>query len=307
LYYIGFLKHVTVFWGSSKLQDKCKILTSQDTGIGGGCYYELTIQLVSLLLTNMIVGQLKEVGLPYLMTHFSSLPCVKKKPEEEEKPKLPIWEEQAKLQDWAGTIDEYTEMVIQYGEVTLFAASFPPAPLLAVLNNIIEIRTDGFKMLTSITRPLYHAARDIGTWYQILEILGYIAVLTNCMLIAFTFSSIDITFNGNALYALIFGIVLEHVIIVLKFLIAIAVPDMPGDVQKALSRQNFIKESTLKAREGTLINYEWKDKWNDNDKEESSEDEPVDEEKKKKREKKLSKKRKSKKKEEKQSLKQEEV
>jgi hypothetical protein len=37
-------------------------------------------------------------------------------------------------------LDEYLEMVIQYGFVTLFVAAFPLAPFFALFNNIIEIR-----------------------------------------------------------------------------------------------------------------------------------------------------------------------
>jgi len=295
LYYIAFLKANTDFWGSG-LHDGCKIKwsTADNQTFGAGCLNELTIQLVSLLLTNMIIGQLKEVLIPYIISRIGLRQkkdpeaLEKEKEEQEKEDKRPEYEKQSKLQNFGGTMDEFTEMVIQYGQVTLFAASFPAAPLLAFLNNIIEIRTDGFKMLTSMSRPMFKGARDIGTWYQILEILGYIAVLTNCMLIAFDFSSIHILFNGNGLYALIFGIVLEHAIILLKFLIAIAVPDMPGDVKKELSRQNFIRDASIRAREDHLISTDWKDKWVDTEKEESSEDEGVDEDKKKRREKRKS-------------------
>lgn len=41
-------------------------------------------------------------------------------------------------------------------------AAFPLAPLLALLNNIIEIRLDAYKFVTQWRRPLASRAKDIG-------------------------------------------------------------------------------------------------------------------------------------------------
>ena len=38
------------------------------------------------------------------------------------------------------------EMVIQFGYCTLFVAAFPLAPLMAFVNNAIEIRVDAWKL-----------------------------------------------------------------------------------------------------------------------------------------------------------------
>ena len=41
-------------------------------------------------------------------------------------------------------------------------AAFPLAPLLALLNNIIESRLDAYKFVTQWRRPLASRAKDIG-------------------------------------------------------------------------------------------------------------------------------------------------
>eukprot|EP00329_Picozoa_sp_Boothbay-MS584-11_P000643 13177_6 len=41
-----------------------------------------------------------------------------------------------------GTFYDFKDVAIQFGYVTLFAASFPVAALFALCNNIFEIRSD---------------------------------------------------------------------------------------------------------------------------------------------------------------------
>lgn len=83
-------------------------------------------------------------------------------------------------------LDEYLEMVIQYGFVTLFVAAFPLAPLFAFVNNLMEIRVDANKYIFSLRRPLAQRAQDIGAWLNILQIITYVSVATNGLVIALT-------------------------------------------------------------------------------------------------------------------------
>uniref|UniRef100_A0A8C9L7P6 Anoctamin n=1 Tax=Pavo cristatus TaxID=9049 RepID=A0A8C9L7P6_PAVCR len=77
-------------------------------------------------------------------------------------------------------------LVLQFGFTTIFVAAFPLAPLLALLNNIIEIRLDAYKFVTQWRRPLASRAKDIGIWYGILEGIGILSVITNAFVIAVT-------------------------------------------------------------------------------------------------------------------------
>ena len=69
--------------------------------------------------------------------------------------------------------------VIQFGFVTLFVASFPLAPLLALINNMLEIRLDAWKLTTQFRRMVPQKAQDIGAWQPIMQGIAILAVVTN--------------------------------------------------------------------------------------------------------------------------------
>lgn len=70
-------------------------------------------------------------------------------------------------------------LVIQFGFITLFVASCPLAPLLALCNNIMEIRVDAWKFTTQFRRPVAAKARNIGAWEEILNSVAVLSVVTN--------------------------------------------------------------------------------------------------------------------------------
>uniref|UniRef100_A0A674F7X0 Anoctamin n=1 Tax=Salmo trutta TaxID=8032 RepID=A0A674F7X0_SALTR len=100
--------------------------------------------------------------------------------------KLQRYETDHFLEPFAGLTPEYMEMIIQFGFVTLFVASFPLAPLFALLNNIIEIRLDAKKFVAELRRPVAARAKDIGIWYNLLRAVAKVAVIINAFVISFT-------------------------------------------------------------------------------------------------------------------------
>ena len=69
--------------------------------------------------------------------------------------------------------------MLQYGFVTIFVAAFPLAPMFALLNNVLEMRLDARKILNLHRRPVAQRVKDIGVWYNILDCLGKLSVVTN--------------------------------------------------------------------------------------------------------------------------------
>ena len=57
---------------------------------------------------------------------------------------------------------------------------------MCLINNVIEIRTDAYKYITQMQRPIGQQASDIGIWYKILEGMTYLSVMFNAFTIALT-------------------------------------------------------------------------------------------------------------------------
>ncbi|XP_028440462.1 anoctamin-1 isoform X1 [Perca flavescens] len=154
----------------------------------GGCLMELCIQLsITMLGKQLIQNNLFEIGVPKLKKLIRYIRSKQGAFQEEERQKkLQRYEADHFLEPFAGLTPEYMEMIIQFGFVTLFVASFPLAPLFALLNNIIEIRLDAKKFVTELRRPVAARAKDIGIWYNLLRGVANVAVIINAFVISFT-------------------------------------------------------------------------------------------------------------------------
>uniref|UniRef100_A0A3Q3X4J6 Anoctamin n=1 Tax=Mola mola TaxID=94237 RepID=A0A3Q3X4J6_MOLML len=153
-----------------------------------GCLMELCIQLcITMLGKQLIQNNLFEIGIPKLKKLLRRRKSdLDSKREEELNKNLQCHEKDHFLGPFVGLSPEYMEMIIQFGMVTLFVASFPLAPLFALLNNIIEIRLDAKKFVMEMRRPIAAKAKDIGIWYNLLRGLSKVAVIVNAFVIAFT-------------------------------------------------------------------------------------------------------------------------
>ncbi|XP_052007965.1 anoctamin-1-like [Xyrauchen texanus] len=157
----------------------------------GGCLIEVCIQLGIIMLGKQLIqNNVFEIAIPKLKKMYRAYKEEKEGAEDEDdkdsKREPQRWDLDYDLEPYEGLSPEYMEMVIQYGFVTLFVASFPLAPVFALLNNVIEIRLDAAKFATEIRRPDAVSAKEIGIWYNILSGISKFAVITNAFVISFT-------------------------------------------------------------------------------------------------------------------------
>ncbi|XP_031756252.1 anoctamin-5 isoform X3 [Xenopus tropicalis] len=148
-----------------------------------GCLIELTTQLTIVMAGKQIWGNIQEAFVPWTWNWLK-----RRKARNHPQNLYSRWEHDGDLQTFGGLglFNEYLEMVVQFGFITLFVASFPLAPLLALLNNILEIRVDSWKLTTQFKRPVAAKAHSIGVWQEILNGIAILSVVTNAFIVAFT-------------------------------------------------------------------------------------------------------------------------
>ncbi|XP_057612456.1 anoctamin-5 [Chionomys nivalis] len=267
-----------------------------------GCLIELTTQLTIIMIAKQLYTNVYEACQPLVFNWWR-----RRRARTNSEKLYSRWEQDHDLQPFGqlGLFYEYLETVIQFGFVTLFVASFPLAPLFALINNIMEIRVDAWKLTTQYRRPVAAKAHSIGVWQDILYGMAIISIATNAFIVAFTSDIIPrlvyfYAYSSNSTEPLsgyvnnslsvfliadfpnntapmekkdfttcryrdyrnppdhenkyvhnmqfwhvlaakmAFIIVMEHIVLLFKFLLAWMIPDVPKDVTEKIKREKLM-------------------------------------------------------------------
>ncbi|KAF4107720.1 anoctamin-8 isoform X2 [Onychostoma macrolepis] len=170
-------------------------------------------------------------------------------PEEQETTTLTQAEMESCMQTYQDTFQDYQEMFVQFGYVVLFSSAFPLAAMCALINNIIEIRSDAFKLCTSLQRPFGLRVGSIGQWQTVMEAMGLIAIIVNCYLIG-QCGQLQRLFPWlSPEMAIISIVILEHFAVLLKYIIHVAIPDIPSWVGEEMAKLEFQRKEAFKRHE----------------------------------------------------------
>ncbi|XP_069166771.1 anoctamin-10 isoform X3 [Procambarus clarkii] len=155
-------------------------------------------------------------------------------------------EVECNMSRYEGTFEDYLEMFIQFGYVTLFSSAFPLAAMCAFLNNLIEIRSDAFKLCCVFQRPFGNRAQSIGVWQDAMELMGVLGIMVNCMLIGLSGQVHRMFPEMSTAHTVLLIIVLEHAMIALKYGISYAIPDIPEWIATEMAKVEFQRREALR-------------------------------------------------------------
>eukprot|EP01084_Bolivina_argentea_P075821 137418_1 len=137
-----------------------------------------------------------------------------------------------------------SEMIIQFGYVTLFVMAFPLTPLLAIVNNIIEMKVDATNLVKTSQRPHPTGSFGLGSWNGILSFFSIIAVGTNVALITWRTKLPTTLLEGIESAHWVFFSALSILLGIIVAAEKYAIADVPMAVEQAIERQRLV-ESVL--------------------------------------------------------------
>ncbi|KAF0687155.1 Aste57867_21126 [Aphanomyces stellatus] len=244
---------------------------------GGNNLLRVAIQLATFMLSGQMFNNVVKTGLPLLRRRY--LERLKRLATAKQLKESPLFghkttaattavmqDQCARLEQASATIwdecelapheafEDYTEMLIQFGYVSFFSLAFPLAPLLALVNNVVALRVDAFKLCHTTQRPLARHASGIGIWFPVLQLMSIVAVITNCLHVAFTTTQIERCWPQIPPATKVWVVfVAEHAVVALQLWIAYVVPSMAKDIKtKVRAEKEFAKQASARAVAASL-------------------------------------------------------
>lgn len=229
---------------------------NKDSVKGASCMDELYTQLISIFLISY-AKNLIELGIPYIKYYLrkrkksqskgkvTNEPSVAAPKDLRSKIESQLYLETYLTPEKDGTIDDYLELAVQFGYLTLFALAFPLSTLLAFLGLWLEMYTDKLKILKLVRRPVPLAIKDIGTWFYIFSTICVFAIFSNTGLFCFTSRTFQ-NWIGNSDYDyLIFAIVVV-VLLIFRSQLQSWIPDVEEKYEIVKARHEYVLERLLR-------------------------------------------------------------
>ncbi|XP_037495449.1 anoctamin-like protein At1g73020 isoform X1 [Jatropha curcas] len=223
--------------------------------------------LIQRLIVCQLLDNLLENSLPYLKYSYKKYWAVRNKKKRDNEPSnekiqfnSKVEKEYLKptysacigeeLED--GLFDDFLQLTLQFGMIMMFACAFPLAFAFAAVNTFAQVRTDAMKLLSMLKRPVPRAAATIGAWLNIFQFLIVMSICTNSALLVCLYDQEGKWKIEPGLAAIL---ILEHVLLLIKFGVSRFLPEEPHWVRanrakNATQAQGFCSRQLLRSISG---------------------------------------------------------
>ncbi|XP_058412007.1 anoctamin-10 isoform X2 [Diceros bicornis minor] len=233
---------------------------------------KVLVSLATLLITSQILNQIVESLFPYWLQRKHHVQVKRKVQALKEDIDATLYEQvvlEKQMGTYLGTFDDYLELFLQFGYVSLFSCVYPLAAAFAVLNNFTEVNSDALKMCRVFKRPFSEPSASIGVWQLAFETMSVISVVTNCALIGMS-PQVNALFPESKVDLILIVVAAEHALLALKFILAFAIADKPRHIQMKLAKLEFESLEALKQQQMQLVAENLKEESREGEKEKAT-------------------------------------
>ena len=92
-------------------------------------------------------------------------------------------EKESEMREFESTFLDYLEMLIQFGYIFLFFPVYPLGSTFALVNNLVEIHTDAFRLVKFSKRPFPAFKSPSNFWWYAFSLMTLCGVVTNTQII----------------------------------------------------------------------------------------------------------------------------
>ncbi|XP_054284644.1 anoctamin-10 isoform X2 [Macrosteles quadrilineatus] len=230
----------------------------------------LRSQLATLLIISQTINNFQEAILPLILQHYNSkVRLVKRNSSKKflittshleveelhnDDPRILQALRECYLDPYEDPYDDYLELFVQFGYVFLFSSVYPMAAFWAVTNNLLEIRSDAFKLCCSLQRPMARRVKDTGAWQRAFQALCTLSVMTNCGFLYLSPAMKSVAPEASPSEWVLIFVALEHVLLATRQILHLAIPDKPEWVRLALARHQYQSKLALKKQKKEKTN-----------------------------------------------------
>lgn len=161
-------------------------------------------------------------------------------------PRIAQNESESDLLEYDSTYDDYLEMYIQFGYIVLFASISPFASIAALINNIIELRIDAYKLCCVYRRPFAKRAKNTGAWLLAFEAMTVMSIITNCGLLYMQPEIRDMAPSRSKEEIISTFVIVEHILLIVAWCLNKGIPDRPWAVRVALAKADYESRQAVK-------------------------------------------------------------
>jgi len=118
--------------------------------------------------------------------------------------------------------EDYSEMVTQFGYVAIWSGIWTLAPVMALINNWMEMRSDALKITVHLRRPIPVRTDSIGPWLECMTNLIWVSAVINSALVYLFSPTATVVVDRPTLLlrAVLVALASSHGFLILRFAVS---------------------------------------------------------------------------------------